>query len=123
MLLRAYGRHKYARLIQQNIDQIHYLAELIRKQPNLEISAPVVSNIVCFRYIHDGLNEADTEKLNRFILRELWKINFWMISDTTTKGRYMLRACNVNHRTKYADFNVLLERIINIAETLVQDFL
>ena len=123
MLLRAYGRDKYARLIQQNIDQIHYLAELIRKQPNLEISAPVVSNIVCFRYIHDGLNEADSEKLNRLILRELWKINFWMISDTTTKGRYMLRACNVNHRTKYADFDVLLERIINIAETLVQDFL
>jgi hypothetical protein len=78
---------------------------------------------VCFRYIHDGLNEADSEKLNRLILRELWKINFWMISDTTTKGRYMLRACNVNHRTKYADFDVLLERIINIAKTLVQDFL
>ncbi len=123
MLLRAFGRDKYAGLIQQNIDQIYYLAELIRKEPNLEIAAPVISNIVCFRYVHDGLNEGDIERLNRMILRELWKINFWMISDTVIKGRYVLRACNVNHRTRYSDFNVLVERIISLGETLVKEYL
>jgi len=110
MLLRAYGKDKYSKLVDQNIDQIHYLAELIEKEPNLEITAPVASNIVCFRYIYDGLTEVDVEKLNRMILSELWKINLWMISDTTIKGKYMLRACNVNHRTKYTDFDVLLKQ-------------
>ncbi|GAH81349.1 unnamed protein product, partial [marine sediment metagenome] len=50
MLLRAYGKNKYSNLVQQNIDQTNYLGELIRKEPNMEITAPVVSNIVCFRY-------------------------------------------------------------------------
>ena len=123
LLLRAYGRDRYSKLVEQNIDQIHYLAELIRREPNMEITASVASNIVCFRYIKDGLSEADVEKLNRMILGELWKINLWMISDTTIKGRYMLRACNVNHRTRFADFDVFLERIKNIGETLLQHFL
>jgi aromatic-L-amino-acid decarboxylase len=122
MLLRAYGRERYSKLVEQNIDQIHYLAELIEKEPNMEITAPVASNIVCFRYIKDGLSEADVEKLNRLILDELWKINLWMISDTKIKGRYVLRACNVNHRTKNADFDVLIDRIKNIGETLLQQF-
>ena len=54
MLLRAFGRTKYSDLIEQNIDQIHYLADQIKKEPNLEITLPVVSNVVCFRYKRDG---------------------------------------------------------------------
>jgi aromatic-L-amino-acid decarboxylase len=122
MLLRAFGRDKYSDLVQQNIDQIHYLAELIRKEPNIEMMAPLVSNVVCFRYVHSGLNESDIEELNRMILNELWKINGLMISSTTVNGNYMLRACNVNHRTKYSDFDALIDRIKNIAETLIQQF-
>jgi len=122
MLLRAFGRDKYSDLVQQNIDQIHYLAELIRKEPNIEMMAPLVSNVVCFRYVHSGLNESDIEELNRMILNELWKINGLMISSTTVNGNYMLRACNVNHRTKYSDFDALIDRIKNIAETHIQQF-
>ena len=36
MLYRAYGKRKYSALIQQNLDQIKYLAKLIEKAPNLE---------------------------------------------------------------------------------------
>ena len=118
MLLRAYGRDKYSYLVQQNINQINYLAELIRKEPNIEITAPVVSNIVCFRYVHDGLSELDLEKYNRMILGELWKINLWMISDTTIKGKYMLRACNVNHRSRREDFDSLVNAIKQIGARL-----
>jgi glutamate/tyrosine decarboxylase-like PLP-dependent enzyme len=118
MLLRAYGRDKYSNLVQQNIDQIQYLAGLIQKEPNMEITAPVVSNIVCFRYVHDGLSEAELEKLNRKILGELWKVNLWMITDTTIKGKYMLRACNVNHRSRNEDFDTLVDRIKKIGAIL-----
>jgi len=121
MLLRTYGRDKYSKLVEQNIDQVHYLAELIQKEPNMEISVPVASNIVCFRYICGGLDESEVEKLNRRILGELWKINLWMISDTTIKGKYMLRACNVNHRTRYTDFDELVELINSIGKTLVKE--
>jgi glutamate/tyrosine decarboxylase-like PLP-dependent enzyme len=123
MLLRTYGRDKYSRLVEQNIDQIHYLAELIRKEPNMEIMAPVISNAVCFRYVPDDINESDIEGINLMILNELWKINALMISSTTIKGKYMLRACNVNHRSKYSDFNILVERIKSIGKTLAKEYL
>jgi glutamate/tyrosine decarboxylase-like PLP-dependent enzyme len=116
MLLRAYGKNKYSNLIQQNIDQINYLAELIRKEPNMEITAPVVSNIVCFRYKPKGLTESELERLNKMLYRDLNQRAFWMISDTTIKGRYMLRACNVNHRSKKQDFDFLVGEVKKTAE-------
>jgi glutamate/tyrosine decarboxylase-like PLP-dependent enzyme len=62
MLLRAYGKNKYGNLVQQNIDQINYLSELISREPNMEITAPVTSNVVCFRYKPKGLTEPEIEK-------------------------------------------------------------
>jgi aromatic-L-amino-acid/L-tryptophan decarboxylase len=114
MLLRAYGRNKYSRLIQQNIDQIKYLAELLEREPCMELTAPVISNIACFRYNPGGLSEEQLEKLNRMIAQELWKINFYMVSDTKIKGRYMLRACNVNHRSRREDFDFLVDQLKDI---------
>ena len=118
MLLRAFGKEKYRNLIQQNIDQINYLAEQIRKEPNLEIVAPVSSNIVCFRYTVDGFSQSDLNDLNKKILGELWKSNFAIISDTTINGAYMLRACNVNHRSRREDFDYLVENVKKIGSEL-----
>jgi glutamate/tyrosine decarboxylase-like PLP-dependent enzyme len=111
MLLRAYGKRKYSQLIQQNINHIHYLAELIKKHDQMEITAPVTSNIVCFRYKPHGLNEEAVDQLNKLIYEALCQINFMIISDTTIKGTYMLRACNVNHRSQKQDFEFLVNEI------------
>ncbi|MFQ6125599.1 MAG: pyridoxal phosphate-dependent decarboxylase family protein [Candidatus Heimdallarchaeota archaeon] len=116
MLLRAYGKEKYSRLIQQNIDQINYLAELIRKEPEMEITTPITSNIVCFRYKPDGLTEKELEKLNKRIAKEFNAMSFWMISDTTIKGKYMLRVCNTNHRSTRKDFDYLVTEVKKIGE-------
>ena len=120
MLLRAFGKNKYSRIIQKNLDDIAYLADLIKKEPHLELMAPVTSNIVCFRYKVDGLSEAELETLNRSIMMELWKINPMMITDTTVKGKYMLRVCNVNNKTQREDFDFLMGEIKKIGEKLSQ---
>jgi aromatic-L-amino-acid decarboxylase len=114
MLLRAYGKEKYGRLVQQNLDQTNFLAGLIRQEPKLEITAPVASNIVCFRYRPKGLDEHELEELNRKIFDELNRRSFWMVSDTTIKGSYMLRACNVNHRTRREDLEFLVKEVKEI---------
>lgn len=116
MLLRAYGKNKYGNLVQQNIDQINYLAKLISRESNMEIAAPVASNIVCFRLKPKGLTEPEIEKLNKLIYKQLDQRSFGMISDTTIKGKYMLRACNVNHRSQKQDFEFLVNEVKKIGE-------
>jgi glutamate/tyrosine decarboxylase-like PLP-dependent enzyme len=116
MLLRAYGHEKYGRLVQQNLDQTAYLAGLIGKEPDLEVTAPVASNIVCFRYRPKGLTAKALEELNQQIYAELSRRSFWMVSDTTIKGTYMLRACNVNHRTRREDLEFLVKEVKEIGK-------
>ena len=118
LLFRATGRDKFSRVIQQNLDQTRQLAELIRGEPELEITAPTTSNIVCFRYKPAGLVEEELEKLNRAILKEIYSISFWMISDATLKGRYSLRACNINHRTRAEDLSYIVGEVVKIGRRL-----
>jgi len=84
---------------------------------------PVTSNIICFRYIYERVSESDLGKLNRLILGDMFQINFRMISDTTIKGKYMLRACNVNHRTRRIDFNWLVEENKKSGEKHILQFI
>jgi aromatic-L-amino-acid decarboxylase len=111
MLLRAYGKKKYGTLIQQNLDQTKYLAELVEEEPEMELTASVASNVLCFRYRPATLNEEELENLNKKILDDLNEKAFLMISDTTIKGKYMLRACNVNHRTQKRDLDYLVAEV------------
>jgi len=111
MLLRAYGKNKHRQLVQQNLDQTRYLADIILANAELEIMAPVESNVVCFRFRTGSLNERDIEQINKKIMADINQRAFWMISDTTIKGKYMLRACNVNHRTKRDDLDFLVEEV------------
>lgn len=116
MLLRAYGKNKYRRLIQQNLDQTKHLVDLILSEIDLELTAPLVSNVVCFRFRPAYLSEDETERINKKIMDSINKKAFWMISDTTVKGKYMLRVCNVNHRTKSYDIDFLVEEIKRLGQ-------
>ena len=117
MLLRAYGTRKYRQLIQQNLDHMNYLADLLEKEADIELTAPVTSNIVCFRYHPHGLSENALTQLNKLIYDALSRINFLMVSDTIIKGTYMLRACNVNHRSRKQDFEFLVKEVKHAGTT------
>lgn len=121
MLLRAYGREKYSRLIQQNLDQAKYLADRVVKDEEMELIAPVASNVVCFRYNPGGLTEAKLNELNKTIIGEIYKIRFWMISDTTIKGRFTLRAAITNHRSKREDFDYIYNLVKTLGHSALSD--
>jgi len=111
MLLRAHGWGKYGRLIQQNINQARYLGDLVQRDPEMELCAPVASNVVCFRFNPGNLSEDELNKVNKAIAVEANKIRFWMISDTNVKGRWVLRAAITNHRSKLEDFDYVFNLV------------
>jgi glutamate/tyrosine decarboxylase-like PLP-dependent enzyme len=114
MSLKEHGTRKYGRLIQQNIDQARYLAELIDAVPELEPVAPVALNVVGFRYVVPGLQDDAVDELNRQIVVELQERGTAVVSGTTIRNRYALHVANCNHRSRREDFDVLVRQVIEI---------
>jgi glutamate/tyrosine decarboxylase-like PLP-dependent enzyme len=118
MSLKEHGAQKYGRLIQQNIDQAHYLADLVEAAPELQLAAPVSLNVVCFRYIGSGLDDATLDKVNEQIVVELQEQGTAVLSGTTLRGRYALHAAHCNHRSRREDFDVLVREVVRIGQAL-----
>ena len=118
MSLKEHGVDKYARLIQQNIDQARYLGQLVETAPELELVTPVTLNVVCFRYVRPTLDDAVLDALNRRILDKLQEDGIAVPSGTTIFGKYVLHVANTNHRTRREDFDVLVHEVIRIGKSL-----
>jgi aromatic-L-amino-acid decarboxylase len=121
MSLKEHGSCKYARIIQQNIDQALYLGELVTASPELELSAPVTLNVVCFRYVASGIDGDALDEVNKRIVIELQEQGVAVLSGTVIKGKYVLRAANSNHRSRREDFDFLVREVIRIGKDLTAD--
>jgi aromatic-L-amino-acid decarboxylase len=119
--LKEHGSRKYARLIQQNIDQALYLSELIKASPKLELCAPVTLNIVCFRYVAPQKRAHELNELNKQIIVELQEQGLAVLSGTIIKGRFVMRVANTNHRSRREDFDVLVREVLRIGGELSTD--
>lgn len=117
MGLKEHGVEKYGRLIQQNVDQCRYLVQLIERSPNLELVAPAPLNVVCFRYVRDGLSADALNALNEELLNQLQESGVAAPSYATLQDRYALRVANVNHRTRREDFSVLVEEVVRFGNS------
>jgi aromatic-L-amino-acid/L-tryptophan decarboxylase len=118
MSLKEHGARKYARLIEQNVQQARYLAERIAKAPELELMAPVPLNVVCFRYVQPGLDEQTLEALNQEILLALQEQGIAVLSSTRLAGRFVLRVGHTNHRTRREDFDLLVKEVKRLGRQL-----
>jgi glutamate/tyrosine decarboxylase-like PLP-dependent enzyme len=119
MSLKEHGVQKYARLIEQNVQQARYLAARVAAEPELELVAPVPLNIVCFRYNPGSLDGARLNALNEELLTRLHESGVAAPSYTTLGGRYALRAAITNHRSRREDFDILVEAVLRLGRALV----
>jgi aromatic-L-amino-acid decarboxylase len=120
MSLKEHGVRKYARLVQQNIDQARYLVELIDAAPELELAAPVMLNAVCFRYTRVGLDHAALDELNKQIEIELQERGIAVPSVTTIRGKCVLHLVHTNHRSRREDFDILVREVIRLGNQLAE---
>ena len=84
----------------------------------LHSKAPVVLNIVCFRFIKKGLSEIELNALNKEILMQLHEQGLHAPSSTVLDGKYVIRCANVNHRLSIKDYDALVEDVVRIGKTL-----
>jgi glutamate/tyrosine decarboxylase-like PLP-dependent enzyme len=115
---KEHGVDRYGRLIDQTIEHAHHLAALVKATPELELMAPVVVNIVCFRYNPGGLDTEALNTLNEELLIRLHESGVAAPSYTTLNGQYCLRAALSNHRTQTDDLRVAVEAARKIGRNL-----
>jgi aromatic-L-amino-acid/L-tryptophan decarboxylase len=115
-MLKENGIEKYDKLVTQNIDQANYMLNLIEANSKLELVAPVYLNVVCFRY-NPGIDDQDTlNRINNELLLRLHESGIAAPSSTNLNGSISLRLAITNHRSKYEDFDLLVETVTKIGD-------
>jgi aromatic-L-amino-acid decarboxylase len=119
MSIKEHGLDRFGRMIDRNVAQAKYLGELIADEKVLELTAPIGLDIVCFRFNPGGMDREDLNSLNRELLIELQESGIAAPSYTTLNGNYCLRVAISNHRSRFADFDILVKAVLEIGERLI----
>ena len=122
MSIKEHGLDRFGRMMTRNVKQAHYLGQLIEKEQDMELLAPIGLNIVCFRFNPGNLDDETLNELNKEILIQLQEQGICAPSYTTLYGRYCLRAAIANHRSVQDDFDVLVKEVVRIGLKLMKHF-
>jgi len=97
------------------------LAKLIEASTDLELLAPVVLSVVCFRYVPTPLRGQDErlDVLNKSLMEEVQSGGEAFVSGTTLRNRFALRACILHHDTVEDDLVALVELVRKIGARLI----
>jgi aromatic-L-amino-acid decarboxylase len=103
-VIRSYGTEGLRDKIRYHIRIAAQLSEMISKEADFEILAPVLFSLVCFRYNPSGYNEDQINALNEKLNHQLNDSGRIYLSHTVLNGRYTLRMVT-------AQTNVTLEHV------------
>ncbi len=118
MAIQEYGIDTFGRLILQNVEQARYLHRLVASTRELELVAGVPLNIVCFRF-KGALSDATAiDALNKELLLRLHEGGIAAPSYTVIDGKYALRVCITNHRSRTEDFEILVREVVRLGKAL-----
>jgi aromatic-L-amino-acid/L-tryptophan decarboxylase len=118
--LRYHGLDAFRAAIRLDLEHARQLAHAIGNTPGLELLAPVDLSAVCFRY-HGSLaarSSLHLDEINSTILRQVIENGRVYLSNASVHGRFALRACFVNHRTRPADVALIVSEVLAAAARL-----
>lgn len=133
MTMQQFGLSGYKAAIEENIALAGYLADRIRNSPEFALMAPPNLSVVCFRYIgtpqlrapaeaaaEAGRDDEAIAALNRALLERLQLGGEAFLTSTELRGRFVLRACIVNYRSRREDIDRMLEAVAAIGHGLMK---
>lgn len=103
-VIRSYGTEGLRDKIRYHISIAARLSEMISKETDFEILAPVIISVVCFRYVPAGYSNDQINALNEKLIHQLNDSGRLYLSHTVLNGKYTLRMVT-------AQTNVTLEHV------------
>jgi aromatic-L-amino-acid decarboxylase len=117
--LRYHGLAAFRESIRNDLAHAHRLAEAIKAEPQLELVGSGELSAVCFRYRGaSGIDETALNQLNASILKRTQKRGRIYLSNAALAGKFCLRACIVNHRTRDSDIDAIVPEVLAAAKDL-----
>jgi aromatic-L-amino-acid/L-tryptophan decarboxylase len=116
---RYHGISAFRESICKDLAQARRLADSIKSEPELELLAPVTLSAVCFR--HRGASHVPVKNLdllNAALLKRVVERGQIYLSNAALHGKFCLRACIVNHRTKDSDIDSVVPEVLAAARRL-----
>jgi glutamate/tyrosine decarboxylase-like PLP-dependent enzyme len=112
MAFQEHGLDRLRAVVEKNVEQAARVAARVRREPELELTAPAPLNVVTFRYRGQGLEDADLDALNAEVVMRIQESGVAVPSTTRLRGRTVIRLAIVNHRSLDADFDVLVDAVL-----------
>lgn len=114
--LRYHGAAAFRSAILADLAHARHLAARVADTPELELLAPVELSAVCFRHrTGPGASEADANRFNAAVLKRVISRGRVYCSNATLDGRFAIRACFVNHRTRPGDVETVIAEVLAAA--------
>jgi aromatic-L-amino-acid decarboxylase len=112
---KLYGAGRIRETIEEDIQNIRYLADLIDESDDFERLSQVPLSVVCFRYRtgDETKHEDDVflDELNQKLIARIEEDGRFFVTGTKIKSRTALRVVCINHRTTKKDLDILINVI------------
>jgi aromatic-L-amino-acid decarboxylase len=111
IMMRTFGAKALRERLRSHIDLALRLERDLRREPDVEILAPVLFSVVVFRFAPAGLSEPERDALNQRVLEAVNREGRSFISHGVLKGRYALHAAIGSLRTGERHLDGFLESL------------
>ncbi|MFI7585500.1 aminotransferase class I/II-fold pyridoxal phosphate-dependent enzyme [Spongisporangium articulatum] len=105
----TFGTDAFRAAIDSGLDLAALASTLVDDDPHLELLSAARLGIVCFRRTLPGLGEPELAAANAWLAAALEATGRAMVSSTRLHGRYALRLCVLNHRSREEDVRFVLD--------------
>jgi aromatic-L-amino-acid/L-tryptophan decarboxylase len=120
MTMQQFGLNGFKAVIEENLALARYLADRLHSAPDFGVMAPPDLSVVCFRFLDPSSPDEESQaSLNRRLLERLQLGGEAFLTSTELGGRFVLRACIVNHRSTRDDIDRMLGAVRGIGRDLV----
>jgi glutamate/tyrosine decarboxylase-like PLP-dependent enzyme len=120
--LATHGTDKLGALITQNCKQAQHLAQLVDASEGFERLAPVPMQICCFRFAPQDAPNDRLDLLNDEIIMRLQEEGIAAPSTTLIGGKNAIRVNITNHRTTFADLDLLVREVGRIGREILVEW-
>ncbi|NJB37974.1 pyridoxal phosphate-dependent decarboxylase family protein [Croceivirga sp. JEA036] len=115
ILIKFYGLELFDAFVTRQYNLAKDFAAVIQNTPNFELAVAPQSNIVCFRYVKEGMSAAALNQLNAAIRQQTLEEGEYYMVQTKLRGTHYLRTSLMNPFTTLEHLKDLLQKISDLA--------